>query len=167
MSSNLSKYMRIDRQFEEGKKMKKLRKLLPIIISLMLVLAGSLIVTSLWGTDVTPLAGITVKDQRPNGCVDCHRKVDDEKDYRLPVGLSKIKNHPPIEKVVKTVPNDCMLCHKENTKAGPLNLITHKDHYQQPEKNNFVSVYKGDCLNCHSLDMTTFKMGIKSAPANW
>ena len=128
---------------------------------------GTYLVNMVWGADVTPLAGITAKDEHPNGCVDCHVKVSDERDYRLNIELAHLEKHPKIDQIVKVAPADCLKCHKEGAKAGPLNLITHRSHYENPTENHFVSSYKGDCLNCHSLDMNTFKMGMKSGPANW
>jgi hypothetical protein len=142
--------------------MGKLFRRIPILVCIILVLSVTFIITSVWGADVTPLAGITTKDQRPNGCVDCHKG-----DTSIPAVVNKIENHPPVDKISKTVPTDCFMCHKEDTKAGVLNIATHKQHFSNPEKNEFITKYKGDCLNCHSLDMNTFKIGIKSGPANW
>jgi cytochrome c551/c552 len=137
-------------------------KRLPILVCIILVLSVTFIITSVCGADVTSLSGITTKDPRPNGCVDCHKG-----DTSIPAVVNKIENHPPVDKIAKTVPNDCFMCHKEDTKAGVLDVATHKQHFSNPEKNEFVTKYKGDCLNCHSLDMNTFKMGVKSGPANW
>jgi hypothetical protein len=138
-----------------------------LLVATGVVLVSVLFATSLWGSEPNKLSGITVKDEHPQGCVDCHVKVSDDKDYRLPAELAKVEKHPPIEKIVKVVPVDCLKCHKEGSKGGPLNLITHKKHYQNPSENHFISNYNGDCLNCHILDMSTFKMGVKSGPANW
>jgi hypothetical protein len=137
------------------------------ILTVGVVLAGMLLATNLMGADVPKLSGITVKDERPNGCVDCHVKVSDEKDDRMPAELAHFEKHPPIDKVVKVVPKDCGMCHKPDAKAGALSQLTHKNHFQKPSENTFVTNHNGDCLSCHSLDMNTFKMGVKSGPANW
>ena len=42
------------------------------------ILAGSVLVAD----DIAALPGVTVDDDHPNGCVDCHVKVDEERDYR-------------------------------------------------------------------------------------
>ncbi len=147
--------------------MKKFYKFMPLLLILILIFTGTLFITIVWGADGTPLIGITAEDEHPNGCVDCHRKVNEGSDYRLNVELSHIEKHPKIEKIVATVPNDCLKCHKKDTDAGPLNLIIHKNHYENPNENHFVSSYKGNCLQCHSLDMNSWKMGLKSGPANW
>ncbi len=142
--------------------MSKSIRRITILSGMILVFSAIFIITSVWGADVPQLAGITTKDQRPNGCVDCHKG-----DISIPAVTNKIENHPPVDKITKTVPDDCFMCHKEDTKVGVLNVATHKQHFSNPEKNEFITKYKGDCLNCHTLDMNTFNMGIKSGPANW
>jgi hypothetical protein len=112
------------------------------------------------------LPGVTVTDEHPNGCVDCH-KVSGDDDYRLNVELAHHEEHPKIDAIVKNVPQDCLMCHKEGAKAGPLNTITHKDHYRNPNDNAFIEFYQGACLNCHSVDPGSGKMVIKSGPKNW
>lgn len=112
------------------------------------------------------LPGLTVTDEHPNGCVDCH-KVSGDNDYRLNVELANLDGHPKIDAIVKNVPQDCLMCHKEGANAGPLNLITHKDHYRNPNDNAFVLHYKGACLHCHSVSPGSGKMAIKSGPKNW
>ncbi len=141
--------------------------MIPALAFLMPLILGFFFAGALWAADVPSLAGITVEDKHPNGCVDCHVKVDDEKDYRLPAELKHVEKHPQIEKIVKIVPNDCLKCHKEGTKPGDFNSVIHKIHFSNPQENHFVLHYNGDCLNCHKLDMNTFKMGVKSGPANW
>jgi hypothetical protein len=113
------------------------------------------------------LPGITVTDEHPQACVDCHTNQGQGKDYRLNAELAKVSGHPKIDSIVKTVPTDCLICHKEGTKAGPLYLITHRDHYRNPADNAFIKFYQGACLNCHSLDTATGKMTVKSGPKNW
>jgi hypothetical protein len=113
------------------------------------------------------LPGITAKDELPNGCVDCHQNAGAGKDYRLNVGIpANLKGHPDISKLVKTVPNDCAMCHKEGQKAGALNLVLHTVHYAKPAENPFVTAYQGACLNCHALGATG-AITVKSAPRNW
>ena len=113
------------------------------------------------------LPGVTVKDEHPNGCIDCHKNQGEGRDYRLNVEVANVDGHPKIDSIVKKVPNDCLMCHKEGAKAGPLNLITHKDHYRNPSENHFIAYYQGACLNCHSVDTASGVMSIKSGPKNW
>ena len=141
-----------------------MKRFLSLFVTMILLLMVGAVFTVSADEMVLKLSGITVKDEHPNGCVDCH-KVSGGNDYRLNVELGS--GHPDISKIVRTVPNDCSMCHKANTKAGALNLQTHKIHYQNPANNNFVKAYQGDCLTCHSLDLATGVMKVKSGPKNW
>ncbi len=112
------------------------------------------------------LPGITSSDDHPNGCIDCHKSTDGG-DYRLNVELEDMGGHPDVTNIVKTLPDDCMFCHKEGVKAGELNVITHQGHYHNPGDNHFVSGYQGACLHCHALNTRTWEMSIKSGSKNW
>ena len=125
------------------------------------------VVLVLTGQDNTPvLPGITVSDEHPNGCVDCHADAGGGNDYRMNVELAKVDGHPNVDAIVKTLPNDCTMCHKAGA-AGPLQLIAHKLHYQNSNDNVFVNDYGGSCLQCHFLDTNTGTMTMKSGPKNW
>ena len=131
-------------------------------------LVGLIVVLTAGSGEKGPfLPGITVTDDHPRGCVDCHRNAGEGQDYRLNVSLREIEDHPDITAIVKKIPDDCAMCHKEGTSAGPLSLALHKHHYEDPTENHFISFYKGSCLNCHTLDAETGKMGVKSGPKNW
>ncbi len=75
------------------------------------------------------LPGLTVADEHPNGCVDCHKNQGAGKDYRLNVSLAQIKGHPKIDAMVKKLPDNCAICHKAAGKVSPLDIIMHKVHY--------------------------------------
>ncbi len=136
-------------------------------IALVLLLAGSLVgVVSVSAADTPFLPGVTVKDEHPNGCVDCHRQTE-RGDYRLNAEVAKVKGHPNIDRIVKTAPNDCLMCHKAGAKAGPLSQVVHKIHFSDPSENHFVSHYQGACLNCHAIDLSTGAMSVKSGAKNW
>jgi hypothetical protein len=81
--------------------------------------------------------------------------------------LAKINGHPKIDKIVKVVPKDCLICHKGGPKPPSFNQAMHKVHFEKPAENPFVTEYKGACLNCHSLDFDTGEMSVKSGPKNW
>ena len=137
-------------------------------LAALIAVVGLVVVLTASSQDTAPfLPGVTVTDEHPSGCIDCHRDAGDGGDYRLNVSLEKIDEHPDITYIVKTVPADCTMCHQQGTDAGPLSLITHKDHYRNPAENHFVTGYQGACLNCHTLDTATGEMGIKSGPKNW
>jgi hypothetical protein len=113
------------------------------------------------------LPGLTVADEHPNGCVDCHKNQGEGKDYRLNISLAKISGHPKIDALVKQLPEGCMMCHREGGKVSPLNIMLHKVHYEKGEQNPFVQFYQGACLNCHKLDAASGKMTVKSSAKNW
>ena len=142
--------------------MKRARMVLLAVVGLAMVLGVIVVLSAASAGDAAFLPGITGKDENPNGCVDCHKS-----ETALPVVLAKVKGHPKVEKIVKTVPKDCKLCHKAGGKAAEMNLAMHKAHYQKPAENGFVTSSKGACLHCHSLDMSTGAMGVKSGPKNW
>jgi hypothetical protein len=145
-----------------------MRKATKILFFLLLIAGVVTITVFLVAADNNKpfLPGVTIADEHPNGCVDCH-KISGDNDYRLNVELANLDGHPKIDAIVKNVPQDCLMCHKEGAKAGPLNLITHKDHYRNPNDNSFIKYYQGACLNCHSVSPGSGKMAIKSGPKNW
>ena len=112
------------------------------------------------------LPGITVTDDHPNGCVDCHSDKGGGRDYRLNTSLAE-EGHVKIDSMVKTLPDDCMMCHKEGSKAKSLSIQVHEAHYGEAEENHFISSYQGACLQCHTLNVATGVMSIKSGPKNW
>jgi hypothetical protein len=115
------------------------------------------------------LPGIVSPDEHPRGCVDCHVYVSDDKDFRLNKAVAIDTKHPNIANAFKgtLIPDSCMLCHKEGSKLGSLSARLHKVHYQNLQKNPFITVYQGSCLNCHKIEMATGHMALKSGPANW
>jgi hypothetical protein len=112
------------------------------------------------------LPGITVADNFPRGCVDCHR-VSGSQDLTVNGMLKQRREHPDVSKSVTTIPTDCALCHKKGGAAPALNLVMHASHYRDPAKSYFVQGYKGACLNCHVLDAKTGEMKVKTGPKNW
>ena len=144
--------------------MKTLSRILRILVVLGCFTAGVIVLT---GQDKTPvLPGITVTDEHPNGCVDCHANAGGGNDYRMNVELAKVENHPNIDAIVKTIPDDCTMCHKAGA-SGPLHLSTHRLHYQNPASNVFIKNYGGGCLECHSQDINSGDMRMKNGPKNW
>ncbi|MBN1411589.1 MAG: hypothetical protein JW969_12145 [Spirochaetales bacterium] len=147
--------------------MKKITRVLFFIVFFVVISGAALLLMSATKKEPPFLPGITVKDDHPNGCVDCHKKINDKLDYRLNVSLGKLEGHPKIDKIVKNVPKDCFMCHKEGAKAGKLELILHKAHFHNPKDNHFISNYNGACLNCHSFDEKTGSMPVKTGSKNW
>jgi hypothetical protein len=131
------------------------------------LLAAVLGLTAASNDSTVLLPGITTKDEHPNGCVDCHIKVNDKQDYRLVNLPTLVKGHPDISKIVKKLPDGCMLCHNGKGKAPKLPLVLHKVHFKGGMDNHFVANYQGQCLNCHQLNLETGEMTVKSGAANW
>ena len=112
------------------------------------------------------IPGITVDDVEVNGCVDCHRKADPEKDYRLSATLKKLENHPDVGASMKTIPNDCLTCHNESAAKSmgtePLASMIHRMHLLGGKENQFITQYQGQCTHCHALNKETGEFSIKS-----
>jgi nitrate reductase cytochrome c-type subunit len=142
----------------------KRRFLLVLALVLFVGLVGT--VAALTAAAAPALPGVNAADTFAKGCVDCHKK-EGANDYTLATGLKAVKGHPDITKVVKNVPADCAMCHKPSTKAGPLGEALHKVHFEDAAQNVFVTVYGGQCLNCHKLDVATGTVAVKAGPANW
>jgi len=112
--------------------------------------------------EATPSAStVAVEAGYPNGCVDCHKKLSDEEDYRLNVLLANEEGHPDISEIVDSIPEDCITCHKDGTDNSIGNVV-HRKHYENPEENVFISEYQGSCVNCHSIDVEQGNVGVKS-----
>lgn len=114
--------------------------------------------------EVPEIPGITVPDPKPGGCNDCHRKVDETRDYTLAAGLRAMiaaKTHPKVsERLMVELPKQCLTCHQEGGKH-PFSEVLHRAHLVGGAKNPFITRYQGQCTYCHSLDPKTGKMTVK------
>ena len=134
------------------------RSHLMVLLAFALVAAGVLIGPRAWSQQAA--------DPYPSGCVDCH-KVAGGVDTRLNVLLSA-KKHVDIAAIVRSVPDGCMMCHRQGVQTGPLSKQAHPDHNDNPQTNKFTTVYKGTCLSCHKADAAgTPTVALKLAPKNW
>jgi len=139
--------------------------------SLLLLVGGIAFVTfSQEGEPAMPeIPGITVDDVKVNGCVDCHYKESDERDYRLSTSLGELveeEKHPDVSAMVTTVPDDCVMCHSEQMAEGmgtePLGPMMHKIHLVGGAENHFIAGYQGQCTHCHGFKEETGEFSIKS-----
>ncbi len=118
--------------------------------------------------DAPYLPGITTPDDHPNGCVSCHvLKEGDVNPLTLNLTLARISTHPKVDTLVKKIPTDCLMCHKDGSKADNLFARAHKAHFGKLANSLFIKNYQGACLNCHVMDLTTFNVAVKSGPKNW
>lgn len=99
------------------------------------------------------------QDKYPNGCVSCHVK-----DKSLNTVMGKVKGHPNVAGMTKTVPTSCNMCHKKGPKPPKLADAIHKRHGKAfgLAGDAFGKKPAGACLNCHSADGK-----IKSGAKNW
>ena len=147
--------------------MRRLRGFIVALATATLILGMSVLLLGADDGDGPYLPGVTQVDDHPNGCVDCHRQVSAESDYRLNVSLKEMEGHPDISRMVKTMPKDCAMCHKAGASAGLLSNVVHEAHYEDPAENHFVSSYQGACLSCHTLNLSDGSMTMKSGAKNW
>jgi hypothetical protein len=113
------------------------------------------------------LPGILAADDYPNGCVDCHKNEGDAIPWKLNLMLARIQGHPKVDAIVKTAPKDCAMCHKEGAKMGALYSVVHRAHFAKKADSLFIKQFHGACLNCHTMDLATGLVSIKSGPKNW
>lgn len=121
--------------------------------------------------------GITAEDKFPRACVDCHRNYPERKmDARLsvilktwtkevepkflekaqaamPAGTKLSGKHPNVEGLVKTIPDDCLMCHwRGSEKAPSFSKLLHSIHLVGGKDNHFLTMMGGQCTYCHKLD---------------
>lgn len=86
-----------------------------------------------------------VKDEAPEGCASCHKKISDEKDYRLSAETKNVEGHPPVSEdaTVKT----CIKCHGEDSDR-PFEKVIHRIHLVESK---YLEEYGLNCINCHQL----------------
>jgi len=85
-------------------------------------------------------------DQAPDGCASCHRKVSEEKDYRLSAETENIEGHPDVPENAEI--NDCIQCHGTDSKR-PFARILHRVHIV--EGDHYREKYDKTCINCHRV----------------
>ena len=151
------------------------------------VLAASALAAMLAGL---PTMGLAAVDPYPNGCVSCH-VVDKEtgKDHRLstqlkewtagkvepgllakskataPAGVTLKGKHPAAEDSLEDIPAACLDCHDAGSKkAPPFARLLHLAHLTGGPKNVYVTTFKGDCSNCHKLNVQTGEWTLPSGP---
>jgi hypothetical protein len=136
---------------------------------------------------LSDIPSITTPDRTPNACINCHKNYPEmKKDFRLTVILAGWRNgtdpdifekakacapegvtlkgkHPDISALVKTIPNDCLMCHSRNsTSAPPFTKLLHLIHLTGGAENGFLARANGTCTSCHKLDQKTGTWGLGS-----
>lgn len=152
-----------------------------------LVLSASTLIAI---TGLVPASAAVAADPYANGCVDCHIVYKDKGlDERLsvalkqwtagkvdpgllakakasaPAGLTLKGKHPDATDSLDDVPTACLDCHASTSKkAPPFTRLIHLVHLTGGARNNFVTVFKGDCTHCHKLDSKTGEWSLPSGP---
>lgn len=155
-----------------GKRKRRVTLAVLLAAGMMLLLLGGMAFVTFGQEEeatVPEIPGITVDDVHVNGCVDCHRKADPEKDYRISTNLRKLAEkgkHPDVEDSTKTIPGDCLTCHSESAAkmmgTEPLASMLHRFHLLGGEENHFITNDRGRCTHCHALNKDTGEFSIKS-----
>lgn len=115
-------------------------------------------------------------DKSPNGCVDCHKGETDLLTVLLPLktavppafaelakkaapeGMTMKGKHPDVA-AKKNIPQDCLTCHKADSKmAPPLNRLVHLSHLVGADK---FAKAGGTCVSCHKLNADTGAVTLK------
>lgn len=151
------------------------------LLAIGLIIAVAVTLTGTWWTalgqeeeeKLPEIPGITIEDSKPNGCVDCHRKASQERDYRLTSFVAQLTEkgeHPNVVATINTIPTDCMMCHSKpaasNVGTEPFVTLLHKIHLVGGKENHFITHYQGKCTYCHALNKETGEWRIKSGKAH-
>lgn len=135
------------------------------------------------------IPGITVEDQFPLACVDCHIDYTElQLDARLSTLMARWAEevdpavvesaravtdpsvqltgvHPTVDGARDDIPAACFDCHRSD--AGdevPLIPLLHKFHFGGGSEAVFLTVFQGECTHCHKFDGTTGQWHVPSAP---
>jgi hypothetical protein len=126
------------------------------------------------------IPGLTAPDEYPRGCVDCHvNRPDLGMDVRLstlmqtwqagvkpeflekvqaaaPEGVTLKGRHPKVSLANAELPTGCLKCHSKTSKtAPPFSRMLHRIHLTGGEKSVYLTLFKGECTDCHKLDQAT------------
>jgi len=127
------------------------------------------------------IPGITVQDDHPRACVDCHVNMPEANlDVRFstlidewtrevppallakaqaaaPQGITLQGRHPALPAAMfQNVPGACLNCHGAQSQfAPPFRRMLHMIHLTGGAENVFLTVYQGECTHCHKLDQAT------------
>jgi hypothetical protein len=156
-----------------------LRKSLPLILIVAVALGvGVGVVVFTQESEVPAIPGITTTDEKPDGCVSCHKERPDiNRDFRLSkhiqewategadeeiLDLAKAAwpeaslsgKHPDVAGMIATqeLPTFCLNCHADGSDK-PLSSYLHLQHFVGGEENHFITSYGGFCTNCHAVNL--------------
>lgn len=162
-----------------------------LAITMLFGLAGFLMVGA-QQTGVPAWPGITTTDDKPNGCMDCHR-LTANRDLRLsttlrlwatqgspkeainvaqavfPRATVLLGRHPDVTQIITTgavpIPTQCIACHK--SQGRPITAVIHLLHLSQnpdfvSKRFTFTERSGNNCTSCHAVNVNTGPMTIKA-----
>jgi mono/diheme cytochrome c family protein len=135
------------------------------------------------------IPGVTAPDLFPNSCIDCHinhpemkmdarfstqmalwnEKVDPallaKAQAAAPEGMILKGKHPKTGVGFTNIPAQCINCHgRDSEGAPPFSRMMHLIHLTGGDQNRFLTLYHGECTNCHKLNLTTGRWAFPSGP---
>jgi len=162
-----------------------------------LVVSNVLLLLMLTATEaadpkIPEIAGLTVEDRFPRGCVDCHLDMPEAgQDVRISTILDRWYRQvdPEILAIVRAIapdaveldgrhpripaesfgniPDSCMSCHVNMAEKVPrLGPMMHAIHFAKRPENHFLILFKGECTYCHKFDRKRGTWSIPSGSEN-
>jgi hypothetical protein len=133
--------------------------------------------------DIVPIRnipGITADDMFPSGCVSCHLNFPDRNmDTRISTLMVKLAQkvgpellahaqaaapkdvkltgkHPAAEESLADIPKLCIECHNSRSQTAPsFAQMIHLVHLTGGQNNHYMTLFQGECTNCHKLNLNT------------
>ena len=145
------------------------------------------------GEVVSPLPaipGLTAEDRFPRACVDCHVIVpgsgmDERLSTKLraeqfnPALLPRIRailpdtvrisgRHPRLpDAMFRNIPAGCLTCHRDSqTNLPALGPMMHAIHLTGGSDNHYLTLFGGQCTNCHKFSAASGRWSIPSGAEN-
>jgi len=166
--------------------MRQMRKIVSTLLP-SLVLASSVLAAE---KPYPAIPGITVADQFPNGCVDCHiNRPEAQMDVRISSRMMRWQErvdakvlariqavagggselsgqHPDLRpQSYEDIPRSCMRCHSRASNDGPaMGAMLHALHLTGGRENHFLTLFGGECTHCHKFDSEDGTWTIPSGP---
>jgi hypothetical protein len=74
--------------------------------------------------------------------------------------------HPRLpDPIFRNVPAGCLTCHRDNqTNLPPLAPMIHAIHLTGAGENHYLTVFGGQCTNCHKFNAANGRWSIPSGP---
>lgn len=97
---------------------------------------------------IAQIPGITVVDDHPQGCIDCHQPGSRHSLANEITAMAEEDRHP---NTPSDDPASCLRCHASDGRM-PLGNLMHTAHLVGGAENHFITHYDGQCMHCHTMD---------------